>query len=159
MKKKKKGLIITLVVIAVLVVLYIIGTLTGATHKEEEQPSASPESAAPSQEALEPSVQISAPDLVAAYQENEVSADAEYKDKVVEVTGFVGSVGKDVIDDVYVTVNDGGEYTIISVQCYFEDEAQIAKTAELSEGDEVSIIGTCDGQAGVNVILRDCIIK
>ncbi len=78
---------------------------------------------------------------------------------MVEVTGFVGSVGKDVIDDVYVTVNGGGEYTIISVQCYFEDEAQIAKTAELSEGDEVSIIGTCDGQAGVNVILRDCVIK
>lgn len=103
-------------------------------------------------------IKISAVDLLAAYDENAVKADQDYKDKTLEVTGIVKSIDKDVLDDVFVTINDGGEYSFISVQCYFEDENEIAKTAELKAGDEVTIVGRCDGSV-VNVMLKECSIK
>ncbi len=144
--------------IIVLVVLLIIGIAVGTSGNGGNEDPSSVSSSVSSGEPAEEAIQISAVDLLAAYDENAVQADNDYKDKLLEVTGIVNSVDRDILNDVYVTINDGGEYSILSVQCYFEDEDEIAKTAELSAGDEVTIVGTCDGET-INVIMRDCTIK
>ena len=107
---------------------------------------------------VEAAIQISAKDLLNAYDENKLNADNQYKDKLLEVTGFVDDIGTDVLDDVYVTLGDGDEFSFTTVQCYFKDKEEIDKVATLKSGDEITIIGKCDGQF-FNVDLKDCKIK
>lgn len=103
--------------------------------------------------------QISAADLLSAYDANEVNADNLYKGELLLVTGIVKSIGKDLTDRVYITISeDGSEYNLYTVQCYFEDEDEINnKVATLEQGQTVNVLGTCDGKV-LNVALKDCIL-
>ena len=142
--------------IIVLAVLLIIGIAVGTSGKDTSKPSGSSTGISSTEKAE--TIKISSVDLLAAYDDNAVKADTDYKDKLLEVSGVVKNIDKDVLNDVYVTINDGGELSIIAVQCYFEDEDEITKTANLKAGDEVTIIGTCSGKT-INVMLKDCKIK
>lgn len=125
-----------------------------------EPPStASSESSTASQPAVteKTALAISAKDLLDAYDNNEVNADNQYKDKLLSVTGVISDIGV-VLDQTYICINGGGDFEILSVQCYFADEAEISeKVAALSKGETVTITGTCSGQS-LNVELKDCII-
>lgn len=102
-------------------------------------------------------IEVSPEDLHTAYQENEVAADAQYEDKLVKITGTIGNIGKDILDDVYITI-ETGEY-LQSVQCYFSDNEQINTVATLKAGDTVTLIGRCSGLSLTNVIIKDCEIQ
>jgi hypothetical protein len=85
---------------------------------------------------------ISASDLVRLYENNEVNADALNKGHLVVIKGTVERIGKDILDDPYVTL---GEHDgIRSVQCTFTkaDEPQLAK---LSPGQTVYVKGIVHG--------------
>ena len=99
-------------------------------------------------------VVVTAEQLNAAYENNEVKADQGFKGKVFCVTGTVSSIGKDILDTPYVTLDVGDPLSITHVQCMFakKDEAKLAK---LSPGDRVRIAGTGDGML-MNVLVRDC---
>ncbi|MEK6333668.1 MAG: hypothetical protein AABM67_01890 [Acidobacteriota bacterium] len=98
-------------------------------------------------------IPVSAADLVAAYKANEVAADENYKDKLLAVSGTVDSIGKDILDSMYVTLSSGEEYSITSVQCMFDDASK-SQLARLSKGQRVTIVGVCNGKFG-NVLLKD----
>ncbi len=137
---------------AVIVLLVIGGTLlsqeqgsspttvatatTGSTTVQAtaEQP------AAPAQAPIK----VSAIDLYNAYNQNQVAADAKYKGNLVEMTGVIGSIGKDILNNPYVTLSTG-EYSILNVQCMFSqaDESQLAN---LSSGQSVTLEGTVSGE-------------
>lgn len=102
-------------------------------------------------------IEVSPEDLHTAYQENEVAADAQYEDKLVKITGTIGNIGKDILDDVYITI-ETGEY-LQSVQCYFSDSEQINTVATLKAGDTVTLIGRCSGLSITNVIIKGCEIQ
>jgi hypothetical protein len=93
---------------------------------------------------------ITAADLVSKYEDNEVSADDEYKGKNFYVTGILSHIGKDILDDIYITLKAGNGFR--SVQCYISN-AQLA--AQLRKGDRVKIYGKCDGLM-MNVLMKDC---
>jgi acyl carrier protein len=95
------------------------------------------------------SATISAADLFAHYEANEVKADQNFKDKTFFVEGVVDDIGKDILGDPYVTLRSTN---IFSVQCMVEDENVVA---ELSKGMRVTVQGTCDGKMG-NVLMRNC---
>ena len=122
-------------VIAVIVVLLIFSALAGGGEK----PASSSEENAPVAEnstTTEPNkteteetapveiMEISPADLLSSYEANEVKGDALYDGKTMRLSGTVGSIGKDVLEEVYITFA-GEEFAITSVQCYFSDEAQI----------------------------------
>jgi len=99
-----------------------------------------------------PEITISSTQLYAAYKANEVAADNNYKDKVIAVSGTVESVGKDIMDDTYITlVGDG---VIGTVQCFIAKDF-ISKAATVSKGSTITITGTCDGKL-LNVLVKDC---
>ena len=101
----------------------------------------------------EPIIEITPSELYNAYEENEVAADNEYKGKKVRITGTIEDIGKDILDDVYITIN-AGDYD--EIQCYFEDQKQIDKVATLKSGEEVTIVGECSGLSILNVVLQNC---
>lgn len=162
-KKKSGCLKIVLIVLLIFVVLAVIGSVFG-------EPSASPSASTTDSKSIatqsssaasesEPTyIEVTATDLLAAYAANTVSADNQYLDQALKVTGTVGTIGKDVLDQAYVTLTDDNDkYSILSVQCYF-DKDNLDDIATLKEGDIVTITGTCTGSLG-NVLIKDCNVE
>lgn len=154
-EKKKKGgcLKFGLIAIACVFGIGIISSLLGPKNAPVSSGSKAPSSKAEIQ-----AIAITAEELLNSYKENEVSADNQYKNKVLEVSGVVKTVGKDIMDEPYVTLGTDNEFEIISVQCYFKDPAELDKVANLKPGEEITIVGTCSGSS-INVLLKKCIIK
>lgn len=99
-------------------------------------------------------VNVTAEDLCAAYSAGVSSADGQYLNKVVVVTGTVVDVGTDVFQNLYIRLDNGTENAVGSVQCYFGSDKSDAVNA-LSAGATVKIIGRCEG-SNVNVLINDC---
>lgn len=99
-----------------------------------------------------PESSVTAPQLYAEYEANEVAADTRYKGKIVVVNGVVEDIGKDLLDDAYVLLASGN--MMFGVQCFF-DKSEEHSFGNLSRGQQVSVKGRVDGKLG-NVFLRDC---
>lgn len=99
-------------------------------------------------------MKVSASELFQDYKSNEVAADEKYKGKMLEVTGTVHSIGKDIVNTIYVTLEGGGRFEIMSVQCYFSDKHK-SEAAQLSKGQTITVRGRCEGKFG-NVHIKKC---
>lgn len=95
---------------------------------------------------------ITAKQLTAAYADNEVSADNNYKDKTFYVSGTITDIKKDILDNIYVTLE--GNEMFRQVQCYFEDKETAGK---LQKGMKATFQGKCDGLM-INVLMKDCVL-
>jgi hypothetical protein len=102
-------------------------------------------------------ISVTAPQLVADYKANEVAADEKYKNRLLAVTGKIDRIGKDIMDDMYVTLESGERYGIISVQSFF-DVSHKDRLTQLRKGQQVTITGTCDGKFG-NVLIKDAELR
>ena len=135
------------------VILGVIGALlpkmsgrggASATTRGDAGPSA------PSETVL----QVQAFERLQAYDSNEIAADQRYKGKILQVTGGVTSVKKDILDNIFVTIGTGRQFEIREVQCFFSEE-WASKAASLQKGRRITIRGKCDGLM-MNVLLKDC---
>jgi hypothetical protein len=93
---------------------------------------------------------ISAPNLAASYEANEVQADNNFKGKTFFVEGVVTDIKKDIVDDIYVILE--GDQMFRDVQCFFNDAETASK---LRKGMKVTFKGTCDGLM-MNVLMKNC---
>lgn len=100
-------------------------------------------------------ISISAQQLYSEYKDNQIAADLKYENQILEVSGTVESIGKDILDDMYVALNTGD--IIGSVQCMLED-SQLDKAVSLVEGQSIVVQGKNSGML-MNVILRNCTIE
>jgi hypothetical protein len=100
-----------------------------------------------------PAFSITAEDLHAEYDANEVAADAKFKNKILLVTGAVDEIGKDILDQPYITLGRG-EMSVFGVQAIFP-ESDSRDLAKLSKGERVAVKCVCAGKLG-NVILKKC---
>ncbi|WP_437631091.1 OB-fold protein [Sorangium sp. So ce854] len=117
----------------------------------KEPAAASP--AAPSRPEVQ-ALKVKASDLMAAYKGNEVRADGQYKGKMVETTGVVNDIGKDILDDIYIIVGTGGMLEIPALQASFTKQHEQA-VASLSKGDRVTLRCKVKGLM-MHVQLDDC---
>ena len=101
-------------------------------------------------------IRVSAVRLFKDYEANEVAADEKYKSKILEVSGAVEDIGKDILDQIYVTLKTG-EYEIFHIQCFFSDAHKNA-AAQLRKGQRITVKGKCDGKLG-NVMIKGCVIR
>jgi hypothetical protein len=107
---------------------------------------------AASVEANGPAVDVSARQLFADYEANEVSADDKYKGKVLRISGTITKIGKDVLDTPYVGLSVGDD--VFEVQCMFDDGAAVSS---LKKGQKLTVRCKGDGKMG-NVIVRGCVV-
>ncbi len=97
---------------------------------------------------------VSAKELIAAYDANEVKADTQYKGKLLEVTGIVNDISV-VMGTTTVTVGTGAAFEW-GISCSFQDSEK-EKIAELNKGDSITVSGKCDGKS-LSVSMRKCIL-
>lgn len=103
-------------------------------------------------------IQISAVDLFAAYAENEVNADNQYKNKVISVTGVITNIGKDMLTNApCVSLDSGSQYNLQPIQCFFpKSDERSSVIAALKDGQTITITGECTGLFMTNVQVSDC---
>ena len=94
---------------------------------------------------------IRAEDLVAAYQRNGIAADRLYKGQIVDISGPVGWVGRDVFGNPYVTL---GREATTSVQATFPRGSDTL-LADLSPDQRIVVRCRIDSKL-VSVAAREC---
>ena len=159
-KKKRKGFLPILVIAIVLFI--IVSALNGDDSPEEPaQPASNVEgkdTSKPKEEIIiEPEIVVTAKEIIDTFEENEVRGKQTFTGKLAEITGVVGDVGE-VLNSTYVTLGTGADFEFIQLQCFFKDEAEINKVAELKSGDTITIIGTI-GEQSLNIAVNDCVFK
>ncbi len=95
--------------------------------------------------------EVTASQLYASYDGNEVAADEKYKGKKLAVTGIVGNISKGIFDEAIVSLEIG---FLQNINCDFGDNTKAV--SRLSKGDRITIIGKCEGFILSQVILGDC---
>lgn len=98
---------------------------------------------------------ITASELKKDYEANEIAADAKYRSRVIELSGVVEKIGRDFLNNHYITLSAGDYKT---VQCVFVKNSG-GVLAGLSKGDQVVVIGECRGSSIGSVVLKECRIK
>ncbi|WP_434042221.1 MULTISPECIES: OB-fold protein [Sorangium] len=129
----------------------------GAAVPATTQPAAEPAPAKPEAPQREAAVKVEIKQLLGEYGDNEVRADNAFKGKLVQVTGLVGDVKKDITGGIYVTVGTGGMLEIPVVQCSIS-ESEAGAASALSKGQRVTVRGRVSGLM-MNVQVSDCEIN
>ncbi|MFT3823730.1 MAG: hypothetical protein QM731_07405 [Chitinophagaceae bacterium] len=93
---------------------------------------------------------IPAQEIVQAYEQDEVKADEDFKEKVIYVSGTIVEIKNDVLEHTYVTLQAG--QTFRQVQCYLKD-GKVA--AQLKKGMVVTFKGKCGGLM-MHVLMKNC---
>ena len=101
----------------------------------------------------ESAIPVTAAQVMRDYNANEVAADDQYKGKIVEVSGTITTIGKDILDTPYVALGTG-ENSFFSIQCMFEKSDQ-TQLATLSKDTRITLRGRVSGKLG-NIIIREC---
>lgn len=105
-----------------------------------------------------PAIEVSAKQLAADYSANEVSADQRYKDKVLQVSGTVESINKDITDDIYIVLTGADdEFGMDGVHCSFS-KGHTNEAAALSKGQKIIIKGIGAGMIMGSAQLSGCTI-
>lgn len=104
-------------------------------------------------EKAEATVSVTAKELHDAYEANEVAADDEYKDKVIEVAGTVTGISKNPItDEMYLELGTSNQF--MDVHAYFSDKHG-DELKSTSKGQDVKLKCKCKGKT-MNVKLENC---
>lgn len=162
-KKKKTGKII-LAIVGAVVVIAIAGNMLGSkddpgnTTAANAGANTTASSAVQEEKPKEETIKISAIDLLAEYEANEVAATEKYKGKMLEISGIIDDFGKDILDKTYLTISDGKEFSTNAVQFYFDD-SENSKVAGLKKGDSVVIEGRCGDFSVFNLSVKNCKLK
>ena len=131
----------------------------------EEKPAVVPQQAEPVQKIVQqatpeeepPQAIVITPErLLSEYDTNEVRCDLKYKGKLLELTGTVKSVGRDIGGSAYFTFTKPQGFTFRGVQCVMAP-AYANQLANVDAGDTVTVFGTGAGMFG-NVLLRHCVL-
>lgn len=98
-KNKKIGKILGIIIVA-LIFLAVILAIIGSNETGDKSP-ANELSVEETTQTVSPSpeieyIEITATELIEAYDENEVSADNNFKNQMLRITGTVSSIGKDI---------------------------------------------------------------
>ena len=102
-------------------------------------------------------MQINIKQILSSYKNNEVHADNLYKGKLVQVTGIIGDIKKDFLNNLYVTLGTGAEFEIPQIQAFFDD-SKSGQLGQLNKRERLTVVCRVDGLM-MNVIAKDCDIK
>lgn len=130
---------------------------TELTDTVKEEPKAEEKEEPKEEAAPTPGIVVNAADVIKTFEDNEIKGKQTYTDKLAEITGIVNDVGE-ILGQTYVTIGSGEDFELVSLQCFFKDESEIAKLAEVSKGDTITIIGTI-GEQSLNIEVSDCKFK
>lgn len=103
----------------------------------------------------EADVKIGAAALFDQYSANEAEANTKYLDKVISVSGTVGSINRDNAEEPSLNLNTNDLMGVVTCQ-FLPDHAY--ELDNVQEGDEITVKGQCTGML-MDVVLIRCSIE
>jgi len=100
-------------------------------------------------------IKITAKQLYEEYEANEIASDLKYKDKLLEVTGFIENFSKETFSGKSTIHLEAG--FLAPIWAHLSPD-QVSTAATLTKGDKISVVGTCKGKPFICVELEDCYI-
>jgi hypothetical protein len=136
--------------------LFALGGIIGLVWLAN-QCSTSPSDLQQSQQTSEvlPIISVSASELVKAYDENEVRAQQDYGNHILDVTGVVGSITLDITNDPSISFDVSGTLTGVSVD-FAEGQSQFV--AELKKGQTITVRCNEISELVARPVLRGCVL-
>ncbi len=139
--------------------VYVCGSAAKAVEDSKTSTSSSPSPMA-SAPVAEPSailatpaaVEVTARQLFADYQENEVSADSAYRGKVLRVSGKITRIGKDILDDPFLELATSNQF--MGVLAKFKSGG--GGLDGMKRGERVTVRCRGDNVFAGSPILADC---
>jgi predicted nucleic acid-binding Zn ribbon protein len=178
-KKKKVG-IGCLVIFLIIIVLIIIGGNSGDKNQKSANTTQDTNSKAntaqsdnqavstnnnnaqtsqPSKTApATPDVIVTAAVIAEDYSENEVSADAKYKDKLIEISGKIYAISNGIADNEMIVSLSDGKYDMGDPACNMK-ASEHDKVLNFKKGQQVTLIGTGNSATLGSPQLKDCVVK
>lgn len=101
---------------------------------------------------VKPDFIVTASELQSSFEENETAAALKYVNKIVEVSGEVGSVEPGENNSVNISLKTNSSFS--SVICTFPSGAV---SGSIKEGSQISIRGECSGYL-MDVLLNNCVV-
>ena len=123
------------IVVAVLVVLSALGKALPDRNPGTSGPSGEPQPPQAATISYEP---YNVADLFNELHSNALKAERTYKDKYVDLYGYLSNIDS---DGKYISIGDGGSFSLDSVRCHIQNDAQLDKVMELTKGDPVVVRG------------------
>ena len=144
------------ITICCFVIAICFGVLIGIIASNEGTPQV--DSSKPTVESKEEIkyIEISASDLYAAFEENEIAADEKFKGKLIKITGIVNDINsKDTFSSANILLDVDDSTIFGCVQCNFNSTNEKALVS-VEKGQSVTITGTCGGLSLYNIIVNAC---
>lgn len=131
------------------------GETTASSPEESSSSSGTSSQTSESTSSSGPDHTVTAGDLIEEFEDNELAGDQKYKDKTIQVSGVVDNIDTEFLDeDKYLlNITDGGDFEFLSVTCHDMSNDVLA---ELTAGDQVTVIGDFDDGGDLGVDLKDC---
>ena len=134
--------------------LIILGMIGSAKNDNKDRTSSSNDTV--SKVESDPAVIVTSAELVSAYSENEVAADAKYKGKDVEVSGMVSNISNGISDDDLIVTLEGKGFN--SVMCNLA-HTESKKATSLKKGQKIALVCTGNSATLGSPSLNNCVIK
>ncbi len=136
----------------------MVAGISACGKKETPSASPAPQAAAsqPQQQATEaklPDVSTTPAEMAKAYSDNSVSADQQFKGKVILVSGTVSDISNDENGNPYITMASG---TYKNVPRFQFDKDSLTELAMLQKGQKLTVICTGDGDNAKTPMNKDC---
>lgn len=154
-KKKGRGGIVAIVIIGIFAFAATMGILFG-----EETPSDTDSTPAntSSVELIE-YIEVTANDLYAAFEDNEVKAEQTYSGKNIKITGTINEINSaETFSSANVLLNVDNTF-VGCVQCCFNSSEDAKALANLKKGQSVTITGVCGKLELWNVMVTGCEVQ
>lgn len=157
-----KGLLPLIASLIVSPIVYFIGlaifgaALSGASKAANTDTTATAVSAQVAEVAppAADAIKVTAHQLFSAYEANEIAADGQYKGKTLEVSGVVSGIDSDFSDEPVIELATENEFMGVRAQGIDKTVA-----ANLSKGQQVTLVCTGGGEVVGAPMLEDCSIR
>ena len=136
----KKGVSTQAKIISFVWLLVYLGAGGGSQSENPAKQSASNSSPREKVEIIE----VTPSSLFGAYENNEIKADNTYKNRYVKMTGRIDDIGKDILDNIYVTFKASDFF---GIQVYFNDE-DAGAVSDLDKGSTITVVCKVEGLMG-----------
>lgn len=152
-----------LIVFAFIVFVGIIGSSSDNTNivssnptNQEQEKTSNTNTTTQEEEKENNIIKVDYEKLHKDYMDNPIAADEKYKGKILELTGKVYNIDREIAGNPYITFNIGGEYSFQDVRITFK-KSEEEKVTKLKKGQKVTIRGECRGTLlSTTVSLNDC---
>jgi hypothetical protein len=142
-------------IIVLLILVIAAANTSGSTATGDSSSNSAPAQATTASQ--QAPIDVTAAQLVSAYGANQVAADAKYKGQILQISGTVDGIGKDILNDPYVSLVGDPTNPLADVQCQFSQNDESALSA-LSKGQQITLEGTGDGMTIETVEVSNCSI-